>query len=98
MRALFVLQPNVFTLSQESSELVNIRNSVARDLPIMLNEAYSEYQRLVVQGANVVSAANIFNDDRNLAYVDWAHYSTRGNLILGEWIFQELLMRRYVDA
>lgn len=98
VRALFVLQPNVFTLSQESSELVNIRNSVARDLPIMLNEAYSEYQRLVVQGANVVSAANIFNDDRNLAYVDWAHYSTRGNLILGEWIFQELLMRRYVDA
>jgi len=96
---LFVLQPNIFTLARPDDWDRKIIAGTARDLPIMLAAAYERYRTWLKTSPIAVDATHIFNDEIPSPYMgDWGHVNTRGNQLIGEFIFAELDKRGLLAA
>ena len=92
-RVLFILQPHVFTrASRESWDSMVIRNT-ARDLSIMLDAAYTRYRDWILSSPIAVDATHIFDDEERSPYLDWAHVNSRGNELIAEFVYGELMKR-----
>jgi hypothetical protein len=91
---LFVLQPNVFTLARPDDWDRKIIAGTARDLPIMLAAAYERYREWIADSSIAVDATHIFDGESPSPYMaDWAHANTRGNRLIGEFVFDQLKTR-----
>jgi lysophospholipase L1-like esterase len=91
---LFVLQPHIFTLAHPDDWDRRIIAHTARDLPIMLQAAYTRYRRWIETSDFIVSATHIFDRESPSPYMgDWGHVNTRGNELIAEFIFSELVAR-----
>jgi hypothetical protein len=91
---LFVLQPHIFTLARPDDWDRRIIAHTARDLPIMLEAAYARYRRWIETSDIAVSATHIFDRESPSPYLgDWSHVNTRGNELIGEFVFSELEAR-----
>jgi lysophospholipase L1-like esterase len=91
---LFVLQPNIFTLARPDNWDRKIIAGTARDLPIMLAAAYQRYREWVAESPIAVDATHIFNGESPSPYMgDWGHVNTRGNKLIGEFVFDQLKTR-----
>jgi len=98
-RALFVLQPNIFTLATPDSWDSKIIRGTAKDLRTMILAAYARYREWVTRFSSAVDATNIFDDESPSPYMgDWAHYNTRGNELIGQFIFKELKSRGWLST
>ncbi|MEY2740279.1 MAG: hypothetical protein RL283_381 [Actinomycetota bacterium] len=90
---LFILQPHVFMrASRESWDSMIIRNT-ARDLSIMLHAAYARYRQWILTSPIAVDATHIFDDEERSPYLDWAHVNSRGNELIAEFVYGELMKR-----
>jgi hypothetical protein len=92
-RVLFVLQPHIFTLARPDDWDRWIIAHTARDLPIMLQAAYTRYRRWIETSDFTASATHIFDQESGPIYLDWGHVNTRGNELIAEFIFSELVAR-----
>ena len=91
---LFVLQPNIFTLARPDNWDRKIIAGTARDLPIMLAAAYQRYREWIAESPIAVDATHIFNGESPSPYMgDWSHVNTRGNKLIGEFVFDQLKTR-----
>jgi hypothetical protein len=91
---LFVLQPNVFTLASPDDRDRKIIARTARDLPIMLAAAYKRYREWIAESSIAVDATHIFDGESPSPYMnDWGHVNTRGNNLIGEFVFNQLKTR-----
>jgi hypothetical protein len=91
---LFVLQPHIFTLAHPDDWDKRIIAHTARDLPILLQAAYTRYRRWIETSDIAVSATHIFDRESPSPYMgDWSHVNTRGNELIAEFIFSELVAR-----
>jgi len=97
-RVLFVLQPNIFTLRNPDSWDRKIMAGTARDLSVLLEAAYGRYREWVATCDFAVDATNLFDNESPSPYMgDWAHYNTRGNQLIGEFVFEELKSRGWLS-
>jgi len=97
-KILFVLQPTIFTLANSDEWDNGIKADTARDLSIMLDAAYKRYLSWIVSCDFAVSATHIFNECTPSPYMaDWVHANTRGNWIIGDFIFREIKSRGWLD-
>jgi hypothetical protein len=96
-RVLFVLQPHIFTLARPDDWDRWIIAHTARDLPIMLQAAYTRYRRWIETSDFTASATHIFDQESGPIYLDWGHVNTRGNELIAEFIFSELVARGMLD-
>lgn len=92
-RVLFVLQPHIFTLAHPDAWDRRIISNTARDLPIMLSAAYGRYRRWIEACDIGVSATHIFDREPGPIYLDWGHVNTRGNELIADFVFSELVTR-----
>lgn len=91
----FFLQPNLFTLSKRNARDQAIYRDTAQHLKVMITTAYECYREWMDINSNVISATNLFDNEKSSPYMgDWAHVSTRGNQLLAEFIFNELQERK----
>ena len=91
---LFVLQPNIFTLARLDDWDRKIIAGTARDLPIMLAAAYERYREWIAVSPIAVDATHIFDGESPSPYMaDWGHVNTRGNRLIGEFVFDQLKTR-----
>jgi hypothetical protein len=91
---LFVLQPHIFTLAHPDDWDRRIIVHTARDLPIMLQASFARYRRWIATSDIAVSATHIFDRESPSPYMgDWGHVNTRGNELIAEFIFSELVAR-----
>jgi len=98
-RALFVLQPNIFTLATPDGWDSKIIRGTAKDLRIMILAAYARYREWTTKFSSAVDATNIFDSESPSPYMgDWAHYNTRGNELIGQFIFKELKSRGWLST
>jgi len=97
-RGLFVLQPNIFTLRNPDSWDRKIMAGTARDLSVLLEAAYGRYCEWIATCDFAVDATNLFDNESPSPYMgDWAHYNTRGNQIIGEYVYKELKSRGWLS-
>lgn len=97
-KVLFVLQPNIFTMARPDEWDRKIIDGTARDLGIMLSAAYGRYRRWIVESSFVVSATHIFDHESPSPYMgDWAHANTRGNQLIGEFVYKQLKSRGWLS-
>jgi len=91
---LFVLQPNIMTLARRDAWDTQIYRATAPNLFVMLEVAYRHYRDWMKRNPNVVSATHIFDDEKPSPYMgDWAHANSRGNELIANFIFEELMRR-----
>ena len=91
---LFVLQPNIFTLARPDDWDCRIIAGTARDLPIMLAAAYERYREWTADSPIAVDATHLFDSESPSPYMgDWSHVNTRGNRLIGEFVFDQLKTR-----
>ena len=90
---LFVLQPHIFTLARPDDWDRRIIAHTARDLPIMLQAAYARYRQWLKTSDIAAYATHIFDRESGPIYLDWGHVNTRGNELIGEFVFSELEAR-----
>lgn len=91
---LFVLQPNIFTLKRPDVWDRKIIAGTARDLPIMLAAAYERYREWIADSPIAVDATHIFDGESPSPYMgDWSHVNTRGNKLIGKFVFDQLKTR-----
>lgn len=96
-KVLLVLEPNIFSLQQPEEWERRLISCTARDLRILLTSGYKKYLKWISQSDFAVSAANIFDAVKPSPYMgDWAHVNSRGNQLIGEFVFEELVTRRIV--
>lgn len=97
-RVLFVLQPNIFTLRNPESWDRKIMAGTARDLSVLLEAAYGRYREWIATCDFAVDATNLFDNESPSPYMgDWAHVNTRGNQLIGEFVFKELKSRGWLS-
>jgi hypothetical protein len=96
-RVLFVLQPHIFTLAHPDDWDRRIIAHTARDLTIMLQAAFARYRRWIETSDFTASATHIFDQESGPIYLDWGHVNTRGNELIAEFIFSEILARGMLD-
>jgi hypothetical protein len=96
-RVLFVLQPHIFTLARPDDWDRRIIAHTARDFPILLQAAYTRYRRWIETSDFTASATHIFDQESGPIYLDWGHVNTRGNELIAEFIFSEILARGMLD-
>lgn len=98
-RTLFVLQPNIYTLARRDEWDHQIIVGTARDLAIMLGAAYECYRAWAAESDFVVSATDIFDSESPSPYMgDWSHVNTRGNELIGTFVFEELSRRGWLQT
>jgi len=97
-RVLFVLQPNIFTLRNPDSWDRKIMAGTARDLSVLLEAAYGRYREWIATCDFAVDATNLFDNESPSPYMgDWAHVNTRGNQLIGEFVYKELKSRGWLS-
>lgn len=89
----FVLQPNVFTRSTREPWDNRLIASTSRDLSVLLDAAYQEYLEWIINSPIAVDATHIFDDEERSPYLDWAHVNSRGNELIAEFVYGELMKR-----
>jgi len=98
-KVLFVLQPNLFTLARPDAWDAHLISGTARDLKLMLDGAYQRYQRWIAVCDFAVDATSLFDSETPSPYIgDWTHVNTRGNQLLGEFVFRELESRSWLST
>ena len=99
VRALFVLQPNIFTLAHPDGWDRRVIAATARDLPVLIEAAYERYREWTVGCNFAVDGTSLFDSESPSPYMgDWAHVNTRGNQLLGEFVFRELESRSWLST
>lgn len=98
VKVLFVLQPNLFTLVQPDEWDCKIIGATARDLTVLIEAAYGRYREWTAKYSFAVDATSLFDGELPSPYMgDWAHVNTRGNQLLGEFIYKELEFRKWLS-
>lgn len=96
-RVLFVLQPNIFTLQRPDDWDRRIMDATARDLPVLLEAAYGRYREWISTCDFAVDATDLFDNESQSPYMgDWSHVNSRGNYLIGEFVFNELRSRGWL--
>lgn len=97
-RVLFVLQPNIFTLKNPDNWDRKIIAGTARDLSVLVEAAYGRYREWIATCDFAVDATNLFDNEAPSPYMgDWAHVNTRGNQLIGEFVFNEFKSRGWLS-
>lgn len=89
---------HIFTFAHPDDWDRRIIADTARDLPIMSSTAYAHYRRWLETSEIAVSATHIFNGESPSPFMgDWSHVNTRGNELIAEFVFSELIACGMLD-
>ena len=91
---LFVLQPNIYTLTKPDFWDHKIMDATASDHRLVLDSAYGRFMEWISHSDIAVSAIRLFCEESPSPYMgDALHVNSRGNELIGDFVFTELESR-----
>lgn len=98
-KVLFVLQPNIYTLTKPETWDIKIINATASDHRLVLASAYGRFLEWISKTDIAVSAIHLFCEESPSPYMgDALHVNSRGNHMIGDFIFSELMARSLIGG
>lgn len=98
-KVLFVLQPNIYTLTKPDTWDRKIIDATASDHRLVLASAYGRYLEWISKTDTAVSAIYLFCGESPSPYMgDALHVNSRGNQMIGDFIFSELKSRCLIGS